>query len=730
MRCIFPAITMAMALSAQAAVPRFRIVTLSSRPEMISGGNVLVRIDLPGGASGPNVVVRLNGEEVTSDLHPVHSGRAIEGLIPGLQLGENRLEVFGGSTSRPAAELTLVDHPISGPVFSGPQQHPFICQTQDFRLPDGTLLGPPTDSDCSVKTVITYMYKSTGPAPRSVRRGGPLSGPPPLYLKPLKNLTPLPADVAYTTTTTGLRVPFLLRIETGTINRGIYQIAVLMDPSKPSGFGPLDPDPAWNRRLVYSFGGGCPGGGYKQGATVGMFHGVLDENVVGKGYAEASSSLNVFGNDCDAVIAAETMMMVKEQFIKEFGPPAFTFSFGGSGGAEQQVPIADTYPGLLDGIIPSMTFPDVLTLTQNLFDTALLNAYFAKTPLPFTKEQKLAITGEGVLWDPSALIGRINPTKNCPAQMPEAERYNALHNRTGARCDIFDYAVNVYGRDPATRFARRPLDNTGVQYGLAALNQGKITPAQFIDLNEKTGGYDSDGNPEASRTAADPLALRRAYEAGVITNGGMGLARVPIIDVRPYLDMVPTALANHQKYFSYALRARLRRENGTDENDVLLVANEAQFSQVNAYAIREMDQWLTHLRKDHSNAPILQKILRAKPADLVDSCWKPEGQRIREPQQFAAGECNTIYPAHRSPRMIAGEPMANDILKCQLKPLDRAGYSVKFTNAEWGQMRTIFPKGVCDWTKPGAGQRSAAGSWLQFPLAAPAAATRARRIAK
>ena len=42
----------------------------------------------------------------------------------------------------------------------------------------------------------------------------------------------------------------------------------------------------------------------------------------------------------------------------------------------------------------------------------------------------------------------------------------AVKNPEGARCDVYDHAVNMYGRDPQTGFARRPLDNVGVQYGL------------------------------------------------------------------------------------------------------------------------------------------------------------------------------------------------------------------------------------------------------------------------
>ena len=48
--------------------------------------------------------------------------------------------------------------------------------------------------------------------------------------------------------------------------------------------------------------------------------------------------------------------------------------------------------------------------------------------------------------------------------------------------------VNIYGTDE-TGFARTPWDNVGVQYGLAAVKSGAITPAQFLDLNANVGSW-------------------------------------------------------------------------------------------------------------------------------------------------------------------------------------------------------------------------------------------------
>jgi hypothetical protein len=151
--------------------------------------------------------------------------------------------------------------------------------------------------------------------------------PDPTAIKPLPMGAALPPDVAWTTTTTGRKVPYVVRVETGTINRGIYQTAVLHDPTTEPDPGPLTPPKAWNRRLLYSFGGGCTGGWYRQGGSLGS---LLNDNIVGKGYAEAASTLNVFGTNCQDLTAAETMMMVKEHFIETYGPPLFTFGRGGS----------------------------------------------------------------------------------------------------------------------------------------------------------------------------------------------------------------------------------------------------------------------------------------------------------------------------------------------------------------------------------------------------------------
>ena len=690
----------AMTPGAVRAADPIQITVLSSRPDMVTGGDALVQVDAPASA-----LIQLNGQDVTSAFH------AGTGLVSGLKLGENSLQVFTGGKAggRPAAQLTLKNHPITGPLFSGPQEQPFACQSQDFRLPSGELLGPPVDANCSVKTIVTYVYKTIQtslPADQAI--GG---------MKPMLNLKKLPPDVAYTTTTAGMKVPYIVRIETGTINRGIYEFAVLSDPSKEPELGPFAPPAAWNKRLLYSFGGGCVTGWYRQGVSIGNGS-VVNDDIVGKGYAEISSTLNVFGNNCNDLIAAETAAMTKERFVKAYGKPDFTFSRGGSGGSYQQLGLAGNYPGVLDGIIPSQTFPDINSTVQYLTDAQVLDHYFSKVSNDLTPAQQKAIGGGGQLASlaEGSIEGtRIDPVAYCPRQLAEDLRYDPKTNPKGVRCDTYDHAANVYGRDPATGFARRAIDNTGVQYGLAALNAGTISVTQFLDLNQNVGGLDNDDHFVPARTVADPDALRIAYQTGRVATGA-GLSQIPIIDVRhlvPGGDLKPTG-DHHLKFWSFALRARLRKANGTLGNEVMLVARgDASGNKVDDFAIAQMDAWLTNLSRDSSKDPVMAKIARAKPAELTDACYTNTGQRIAEPQVFGSGQCDTLYPAFPNPRMVAGGPLTNDVIKCQLKPIDMADYKVPVSDADKARLQTIFPGGVCDWSKPGVAQQNQR-TWLSY----------------
>ncbi len=681
----------------------YELRVLSGRPDMVTGGNVLVGVGVPPGTDPAALRVTLDGRDVTGAFRPA-AGGGLVGLVDGLSGAAELALATADGTSR--ATLSLVDHPLEGPVFSGPHEQPFICETEAFELVSGETLGPALDDACSVARRVDYAYRSTADG----------------ELKPLADPRARPADVAATTTLTDREVPYIVRIETGTINRAIYQIAMLHDPATDPEPDPWTPPAGWNGRLIYTFGGGCVRGWFRQGPRTG---GVTDDAMLGQGYAVASASLNVYGNNCNDVLAAETMMMVKERFIEAYGAPRYTIGWGCSGGSYQNHQIADNYPGLLDGIIPGCSFPDVgFGTIPMITDARLLNHYFAHEAAgKFSAEEQRAVAGFLVLATmPNVSInaGRVTVGEFCPEVLPEGLEYHPTDNPTGARCDVYEHYVNVYGRDAASGFARRTLDNVGVQYGLQALNDAAITVAQFLDLNAGVGGYDGDGRFQPARTAADPDALRIAYETGRLTSGGGGLATTPIIDYRAYSDDRENGDV-HTRYHSFSMRERLRKANDRVDNHVMLVEDSryglySSASPVLRGALRQMDQWLENLAGDKSSDALAEKVARAKPAELTDACWSrdEEPRQIREPQVRGGGRCEELYPSSPSPREVAGAPLASDIAKCQLKPVDPADYAVSLSPDEMDRLRGIFPAGVCDWTRPGVGQTGLKGTWLTF----------------
>lgn len=104
-----------------------------------------------------------------------------------------------------------------------------------------------------------------------------------------------------------------------------------------------------------------------------------------------------------------------------------------------------------------------------------------------------------------------------------------------------------------------------------------------------------------------------------------------------------------------------------------------------------------------------------KPRGAVDACWDVIGTKISEPATLdKPGLCNALYPSHTNPRLVAGAPIVDDVLKCRLKPIDGKDYKVTFTLDEMLKLRLIFPDGVCDYSKPGVNQERLAGTYLRL----------------
>jgi hypothetical protein len=717
----------AVAADVTSEVPRASIEVVSTRPDMVSGGDVLVHVAARGDRAPSALTVRIDGEDAAATFRPAPAvdaeGRPVEaaagaaapaallGLVTGLDEGAHTIEVLAGAAV--VASREIVNHPVTGPLFSGPHQAPFVCQTAQNGL------GEPADPMCSAPMQVAYVYRSTEAAAEEsdgAEAVARLRDPArlPAGFKAFDPEAPRPADLATTTTSDGRAVDYIVRRERGTLNRAVYEIAFLHTPGEPLP-SPWQGTPGWNGRLVYVFGGGCAAG-YRQG----VMRPILSDSLLSQGYAVAGSSLNVFGNTCNDVISAETALMVKERFIEQVGVPVHTIGAGGSGGSMQQYLIAQNYPGILDGLTPAVSFSDHLAVLASSADCALLSGTFSTLGAErFSDEQKRAISGFatwnvcGGSWTRSIL-----QRSRCDAAVPEDARYDPEKRRDGARCTTHDNMVNMFGRDPATGFARRPLDNVGVQYGLAALRDGVITMDDFVELNAAIGGHDVDGNLVPQRTVADPEALRAAYR-GRLNTGGGSLGSIPIIDSRAYAD--PTSDI-HDSYRSFVTRERIAARNGGHADHFVILRTpprprnpDGSRARPPFDPVRLVDQWLTNLRADTSADDRRTKLLRARPAELADACFTSEDAKIVEPATAAGpGRCHELYPPFGDPRLAAGAPLRDDVLKCQLRPIDPADYPAPPTEAQLARLRESFPDGVCDYTRPGVLQEGEPELWASF----------------
>jgi Tannase-like family of unknown function (DUF6351) len=693
----------------------FTITTLSARNDVVSGGDVLVRVDVNQSIALGNVRVELNGSDVTSSFRG--DGHGLMGLVTGLVNGVNVLEASEKAKKGkgPSARLKVTNWPITGPIFSGPHETPFFCTTTTFILPT-TLgnLGQALDADCSATTRVDYVYRSS----LGTQAFKPLS---------VNGVLPttLPTDIALLPNST---VRYIVRVETGTVNRGIYQIAINHDPYLEPPPDPFHRPAGWNGKLIYQHGAGCQAGWYTQGTTTG---GVLDVNLLGRGYARASNSLNVFNQNCNDLLSSETTSMTKERFIEHYGVPKFTLGTGSSGGSYQSHQTSENYPGLFDGILVQLAFPDVVTATAyTVGDARLLFNYFNNTaPGFFTQEQQRLVSGFGqfgsirTLSDSGTSARRLDPRADFKDEVPLSARYNPVTNPHGARGDVYDHTINVYGRNPDTGFARRPLDNVGVQYGLKVLNAGQITKDQFLDLNEHIGGFDIDLNPIPQRHSADRHAVRTGRESGRVLQGMFGLAETPIVDVRQYNDAIVNGDI-HQIVNNFTTRERLVRSNGHHDNHIILIGGRNGFTPDSpdlGNAWDALDRWVSAIQADNSPVPRTAKVVKDKPADLVDACWSPgsaaTGGHVYFPgnQEYqGTGPCYTLYPRFATPRMQAGSPLVQDVMICPLKRIDPADYAVTFTPAEMTRLNAIFPNGVCDWTKRPPDYSMTRGTWVSF----------------
>lgn len=777
-----------------------RIEVLSSAPHQVSGGDALVEVRVPRGVRPADVVVRAGQRDVTRAFD-LASGRTLVGHVDGLRVGRSTLRAEVRRSRVRPARLVVTNHPASGPMFSGPQQQPFVCTTARGRFDGRKILGQPIvdnqdrrgiavaredmngdypqdgrgypteaaetvgwSANCAAERRVGYVYRSAGDG----------------RFHWLDDPANAPADAATTTTRDGRTVPFVVRWERGTVNRFIYSIAAL------APVGDADPDrpdtSLWNRRLVFSFQGGVAIG-HTQGTT--SESAMLPAELLGQGYGVMWSSGTRTSTHYNLQLGGETALMLKERAIETYGVPDYTVAVGGSGGAIQQYVYAQNHRGIIDAAIPQYSYPDMVTQVIHVGDCELLEHYFDATDranpkwkdpevrqaiigLNGTKTPQNLSAGEIAQWN--QLYGAMQalgyqvmdraPGSAAPPLMECKPGWFGLTplalNPTFTDVDDLDQLaqgvdgvewthfadlVNIYGtgRDG---YARVPWDNVGVQYGLQALRDGVITPAEFLDLNAKVGSWkesremvpegapfagpttpenfdpwssrnmnlSADGDAPAPRRSGDLKAIRAAYDSGMQFQGDID---IPVIDMRPYLE---DELDMHNTQQSFAVRQRMRNADGDASNQVIWFADARPREDYDPTlrAFEVIDEWMGNIARNPRRG-----VAGNKPSRAVDTCFTTEGDVIAAGpgvwngilDQRAAGECTQRFPIYSTSRRVAGAPIEGGVWKCALQPVEKAARSGLYgswrpNRAQVERLMQVFPSGVCDYRRPDVGRPS------------------------
>lgn len=685
-----------------------RIEVLSNRADLVSGGDVLVRITAPREAG--RLRVTLDGRDVSQKFRTRSTV-----LLRGLADGRNVLVARAGRARRDRVVIT--NHRNGGPVFSGPVAAAYDCQdTARDRL-------------CNEPASYSYLYKPRGQS----------------ALAPYDPAQPA-GDVDTATTDQGRTVPFIVRREDGYQDRDRYTILTLFAPGEK--WKAWAPQQQWNHKVLITHGGGCGASYAPAEPPLEDASGTLDaipvpllENsyveALRRGFAVLSTALADTGHNCNVAHNAESLMMAKERLVERYGTIRYTIGTGCSGGSVAQHTVANAYPGIYQGLVTTCSYPDVMSPGAQFADYHLMRAYF----------EDPASWGPGVAWSPTQVAdveghltpvnavtadeglfkSAIDPEHPCdgvpdPVAGDSRTRFDSDTNPGGVRCDILTLMRNQLGPRPESvwspqekaaglGFAGLPFGNAGVQYGLKALQRARITPEQFVDLNEKIGGLDVNADPIAGRTAGDPASIANAYRTGLL-NEFSNTSEVAMIN-----HGGPDPGIAHDYAHAAWSHLRLQRSQGHTDNRVEWFGPTPLLGDTRwpTEAFIAMDAWLARVEKDRRPVPLARKIVEDRPESLTDRCVADGVPGVVCRADLATTNLST-------PRQESGGPAANDVLACQLKPLDRSAYRlpgglpIPFTDAQWARLQAVFPDGVCEWALPGIGQ-GPAETWLAYGTA-------------
>jgi len=685
--------------------------------------------------------------------------RQVKGLAS--MTGENTILQVDKHISLTPRPTETFDFPIElgqvGPIdalYSGQRQYPFYCMTVDAALgqplvdnqeglgvqvfdDNDKLIG--YSKDCLIEARIDYYYTN---ASDDKVLSYDLANPP----KP---------ELIAQTEINGGSVAQIYRLERGSINRYIYHILMLV-PQESIGDRMVKDH--WNQKLIYQFKGGASIG-FRQGRMGPQRLISRRQSLLNQGYAIIASSGNNTSYTYNMLLAEDIARRVKAQFISLYGEPLYTLGIGGSGGGLAQYLIAQNSTGILDGLMPIYSYPDMVSQSIFLLDCDLLHHYFNVTGNDNSRwkdwEQRQNIEGMNGINDFTHPYKFLVPLNQIIAgawpSMPNGSSecvyswfiaatffYNPKQGfikpyfseevREKVNWTYWQDLAQIYGTD-SKGFARTTWGNEGVQYGLVALREGNIDIDEFIHLNQYIGSWVSQDKMQkesaltpfgmrfplwlslwsrnnitapspiiAKRKASDPQAIDNGYRYGQIF---IGKAEVPILEIRHYLE---DDLNMHHTSASFETRLRIEDYQGHSENQVVWISHK-DHTPIDK-GIEYLDQWLMARRASDDKDPI-----KSKPESLLDACIDKAGQVQFEGDHVwdgqwndrPTGPCSKIYPIYSNIRVQAGGPWSGSIFKCgQISVSDAIAQGIYGDIPIRGyqaKLETIFPSGVCDYSQ-------------------------------
>lgn len=130
---------------------------LSSPPEWVSGGDARVEVVVPREVPLGGVTVAAGGTDVTEVFSADEGRHRLEGVVRELPLRQTRIVAW---SEQMHASLIVINHPRSGPMFSGKQQEPFVCTPPEERAA-ASLADVDLRAHCGIDPQVDFVYLSS-----------------------------------------------------------------------------------------------------------------------------------------------------------------------------------------------------------------------------------------------------------------------------------------------------------------------------------------------------------------------------------------------------------------------------------------------------------------------------------------------------------------------------------------------------------------------------------------